>query len=74
MKIIKRSKIFLYWQKVKKKGFRKVCVVSFRREGLMKFLELKETINELLESVNMYRSLDNIIKIKLTFVNKFTII
>lgn len=40
----------------------------------MKFLELKETINELLESVNMYRSLDNIIKIKLTFVNKFTII
>lgn len=40
----------------------------------MKFLELKETINELLELVNMYRSLDNIIKIKLTFVNKFTII
>ncbi len=74
MKIIKRSKIFLYWQKVKKKALRQVCVVSFRREGLMKFLELKETINELLESVNMYRFLDNINKIKLTFVNKFTII
>ena len=56
----------------KKKALRQVCVISFRREGLMKFSKLRETKNELLESVDMFRFLDNNIKIKLTFVNKLT--
>lgn len=56
----------------KKIAVRQVCIISFSREGLLKFSNLKESRNELLESVDMFRFIDNSLKIKLTFINDIT--
>lgn len=49
-------------------ALRQVCIISFKRAGLIKYSELKETDNEKNESVDMFRFLDNNFKIKLTFL------
>lgn len=62
-----------FMEKFKKEvAARQVCIISFTRKGLINFSNLKESKNELIESVDMFRFLDNNIKIKLTFINDIT--
>ena len=46
-------------------GFKQVCSISFRRNFLIKYLRMKETTLEKLESIDMLRVLENGFPVKL---------
>ena len=49
-------------------GFKQVCSISFRRNFLIKYLSMKETPLEKLESIDMMRILENGFNVKLVEV------
>ncbi len=51
---------------------KQVCAIPFQRDFLIKYLKMKPTNLEILESIDMLRLLENNIKIKLVKVNKLT--
>ena len=59
---------------LKKSNFigKQVCVIPFRKQALKKFIKLKPTNLEIVESVDMFRLIENGIKIKLAKCNKKT--
>ncbi|MDC3239498.1 3-deoxy-manno-octulosonate cytidylyltransferase [Gammaproteobacteria bacterium] len=48
---------------------KQVCIIPFRREYLLKFNDLEETILEKIESVDMMRVLENGENVKMVFTN-----
>jgi 3-deoxy-manno-octulosonate cytidylyltransferase (CMP-KDO synthetase) len=49
----------------KVRAFKQVCIIPFRRENLFKFLELKPTPLEEVESIDMLRILEHGYKVRL---------
>jgi 3-deoxy-manno-octulosonate cytidylyltransferase (CMP-KDO synthetase) len=49
----------------KVQAYRQVCIIPFRRENLFKFLELKPTFLEEVESIDMLRILEHGYKVRL---------
>lgn len=57
-----------FYSKSKKVG-KQVCIIPFRRDYLLKFIKLKPTFLEILESIDMWRFLENNINVKMITTN-----
>ena len=57
-----------FYSKSKKVG-KQVCIIPFRRDYLLKFIKLKPTFLEILESIDMWRFLENNIDVKMITTN-----
>ena len=53
-------------------SYKQVCVIGFKRKALLDFNKMKETKNEILESIDMLRLLDNGLNVKLIKIDNFT--
>jgi len=53
-------------------GYKQVCIIPFRRNFLFKYLKMKETILEKIESIDMLRILENSFKVNLVEIKKNT--
>ena len=53
-------------------AFKQVCIISFKREQLLHYCNLKPTPLEIIESVDMNRLLESGIKIKMVLTDKST--
>ena len=53
-------------------SYKQVCVIGFKRKALLNFNKMKETKNEILESIDMLRLLDNGLNVKLIKIDNFT--
>ena len=53
-------------------GYKQVCIIPFRRDFLLKYIDLKPTQLEKIESVDMMRILENGYKVNLVEISKET--
>ena len=60
-----------FYSKSKRVG-KQVCIIPFRREYLLKFIKLKPTFLEILESIDMWRFLENNIEVKMANTNSLS--
>jgi 3-deoxy-manno-octulosonate cytidylyltransferase (CMP-KDO synthetase) len=51
---------------------KQVCVIPFRRDFLLKFLELEPTTLEIVESVDMLKAMEHQYKVKMVLSNSIT--
>jgi len=51
---------------------KQVCIIPFRREYLLKFIKLKATFLEILESIDMWRFLENDVNVKMIKTNSLS--
>ena len=58
-----------YFNSKSKKIGKQVCIIPFRRDYLLKFIKLKPTFLEILESIDMWRFLENKIDVKMIATN-----
>lgn len=54
------------------KCFKQVCVIPFSRKGIIKYMKLKPTILEKIESIDMLRFIENNIKVNMVEINNVT--
>lgn len=57
-----------FYSKSKRVG-KQVCIIPFRRDYLLEFIKLKPTYLEILESIDMWRFLENNIDVKMIATN-----
>lgn len=60
-----------FFSKNKRVG-KQVCIIPFRREYLLKFIKFKATFLEILESIDMWRFLENNINVKMIKTNSLS--
>ena len=57
---------------LKKKYYKQICIIPFRRKYLLEYIKMKQTFLEKLESIDMLRILENGDKVKLSKTNYIT--
>lgn len=53
-------------------SFKQVCVIPFTRSGIIKYMKLKSTMLEKIESIDMLRFIENDIKIQMVEIKNYT--
>ena len=51
---------------------KQVCIIPFLRKTLIKYLKLKPTSLELMESIDMWRLIENGVKVKMKKINEMS--
>ncbi len=59
-------------EKNSKEVYKQVCVIPFSRKGIIKYMKLKPTILEKIESIDMLRFIENDISIQMVEIKNYT--